>query len=84
MELSRKDGYVWLKIADNGHGLEKRSTMQKPSLGMIGMKARARQAGGDISVESPAGGGLTIAAWIPLVSYTELHATQEISHPVSG
>jgi len=84
IDLSRKDGYVWLKIADDGQGLRKVANMQKPSLGMVGMRARARHAGGDISIESSPGQGVSIAAWVPLVAYTEFHATQQMPHPVSG
>jgi two-component system sensor histidine kinase UhpB len=82
MELSKRDGYIWLKIADNGKGLKGNADAQKPSLGMVGMRARARHAGGDLRVESPASGGVALAAWVPLLNYSESHAIEKIPHLV--
>ena len=82
VELSRRDGYIWLNIVDNGKGLQRRSDTPKPSIGMVGMRARARQAGGDFRVDSPATGGVALAAWVPLLNYAESHAIEKIPHPV--
>ena len=82
MDLSKRDAYVRLSIADNGVGLQAAGA-PKPSVGMVGMRARARHAGGDFTIESPASGGLTVAAWVPMMTYTEANATEEIPHPVS-
>lgn len=83
IELSRRDGYIWLTIADNGKGLQKNSAAMKPSIGMVGMRARARHAGGDITFDTPAEGGLRIAVWVPLPAYNEPHASEKIAHSVS-
>jgi signal transduction histidine kinase len=82
VELSRRDRYIWLNIADNGKGLQRSSDTPKPSIGMVGMRARARQAGGDFRVDSPATGGVALAAWVPLLNYAESHAIEKIPHPV--
>jgi signal transduction histidine kinase len=82
VDLSKRDAYVRLSIADNGVGLQAAGA-PKPSVGMVGMRARARHAGGDFTIESPASGGLTVAAWVPMMTYTEANATEEIPHPVS-
>ena len=49
---------------------------------MVGMRARARHAGGDFRVESPATGGLALSVWVPLMNYAESHAIEKIPHPV--
>jgi signal transduction histidine kinase len=82
IDLSRRDGYIWLSIADNGKGLQRNSGAPKPSVGMVGMRARARHAGGDFRVESPATGGLALSVWVPLMNYAESHAIEKIPHPV--
>ena len=58
IELTKRDGYIWLSIADNGKGLQKKSHTPKPSIGMVGMRARARHAGGDIRMSHPPRVGL--------------------------
>jgi signal transduction histidine kinase len=82
IELTKRDGYIWLNIADNGKGLQKKSDTPKPSIGMVGMRARARHAGGDIRIEPSSEGGLALVVWVPLVNYPESHAVEKISHPV--
>ena len=82
IELTKRDGYIWLNIADNGKGLQRKSDTPKPSLGMVGMRARARHAGGDIRTESSADGGLALSVWVPLLNYPESHAIEKIPHPV--
>jgi signal transduction histidine kinase len=46
-------------------------------MGMIGMRARARSAGGDITVHSTSGRGVLIKVEVPLVN------EQAHTHPVS-
>ncbi len=82
IELTKRDGYIWLSIADNGKGLQKKSHTPKPSIGMVGMRARARHAGGDIRIEPSSEGGLALVVWVPFVNYPESHAVEKISHPV--
>jgi signal transduction histidine kinase len=46
-----------LMIEDNGVGMDPIQKLRKPSLGMIGMQARAKQIGGELVVsKSPLGG----------------------------
>lgn len=65
-----------LEIADNGRGLQPSSGENNPSLGMAGMRARARQLGGDLIVENRKQGGLRIRVEVPLRE-AEPHAEQE-------
>jgi len=57
---------VRLEIADNGHGLKPVGGEGSPSLGMVGMRARARQLGGELTVENRKEGGLCIRVVVPL------------------
>ncbi len=52
---------VRLCIADNGRG-----GVETFGNGLAGMRERARALGGDLSVESPPGGGTTLCIEIPL------------------
>ncbi|MFN7935949.1 MAG: sensor histidine kinase [Bryobacteraceae bacterium] len=57
---------VTLTIFDNGHGLLPTATEGKgPSLGMVGMRARARQLDGELLVENRKEGGLRIQVDAP-------------------
>ncbi len=57
---------VQLEIRDNGHGLPLTTIQTTPSLGMVGMRARARQLGGELIVENRKEGGLRIRVNVPL------------------
>ena len=67
---------VTLEISDNGVGLKPSSREKNPSLGMVGMRARARQLGGELTVESRREGGLRIRTEVPLQE-VEPYAEQE-------
>ena len=69
---------VHLEIADNGRGLPPGSRGRNPSLGMVGMRARASQLGGELVVENRKEGGLRIHVEVPLQP-VEPHVEQE--HP---
>jgi|GEM_PF-2102549 len=64
--LRVRAGDLMLEITDNGRGLQLLPGQPRASLGMIGMKARARQIGGELTVESRRGGGLTVRVVAPL------------------
>lgn len=57
---------VQLEIVDNGHGLKPATGEKSPSLGMVGMRARARQLKGELIVENREEGGLRVRAEVPL------------------
>lgn len=83
VELHTQDGRVHLSIEDNGHGIQSNLNPKGPSLGMTGMRARAAQAGGELKLSTPVGGGLRIDVSVPWVRQIEEHAEQEDPHPVS-
>jgi signal transduction histidine kinase len=72
--LSSDNDDVSLTVEDNGRGIVIGDTLHSPSLGMTGMRARARQAGGQFRTAKPAGGGLRIEIQVPKVMPRETHA----------
>ncbi len=64
VRLQASGDRVALAVADNGRGLASPQGPQ-PGLGMIGMRARARSAGGELSVHSAAGAGVRIEVQVP-------------------
>lgn len=72
--LNSEGDIVMLTVEDNGRGIGVNDTMHSPSLGMTGMRARARQAGGQFRTGKPVGGGLRIEIQVPKVMPREVHA----------
>jgi signal transduction histidine kinase len=71
IRLDRAAGDVRLTIQDDGHGLKAAANGQ--GLGLIGMRARARSAGGDTTVRSRPGEGVLIEVRVPLGDETDAH-----------
>lgn len=69
---------IHLEISDNGHGLKAPAGERSPSLGVVGMRARARQLGGELLMENRKEGGLRIRVDVPL-RQVEANAEQEDS-----
>lgn len=67
VDLAVGEATVVLTITDNGRGLEPRMERKSPSLGMVGMRSRARQVNGELLVENRIEGGLRIRVEAPLV-----------------
>jgi signal transduction histidine kinase len=65
IKLKSQDGGVYLSIADNGHGLPDGPNAERKGLGMIGMRARSRSAGGELKLGSLNGSGLLIEVRVP-------------------
>ncbi len=78
MDLRREQDRIQLTLRDNGRGLRSEEATST-GLGMIGMRARARSAGGDFRVES-SGSGVSIRVSIPCHS----EQTEHDSHLVGG
>lgn len=71
---------VRLAIEDNGHGLTAGAERVGCGLGMVGMRARARQVGGEFKVENRQEGGLRILAEAPVRASGDDDQTQD-AHP---
>jgi signal transduction histidine kinase len=63
----RADGDdIRLTLSDNGRGLSRQRAEPFHGMGLSGMRARARSAGGGFDLKSGPGGGLTIEVWAPM------------------
>jgi len=60
-----EEGYV-LQVRDNGAGMSEKDMVKATSHGLRGMRERAQQFGGDVSVSSQPGRGTTLVASIPV------------------
>jgi signal transduction histidine kinase len=77
VDLRTTERTVCLTIADNGTGLLPSGEKKRPSLGMVGMRARARQINGEFSVENQEEGGLRIRVEAPVQRVEPNHVEQE-------
>ena len=68
VSLEHRDQNIRLTIEDNGKGLPNHTgdIIHSPSLGMVGMRARARQSGGELTAMSVMPQGLRIEVVVPL------------------
>jgi signal transduction histidine kinase len=67
VSLRANRGTVSLEISDNGRGLRPVvAGAGNASLGIVGMRARARQLGGELTIENRKEGGLRIRVRVPL------------------
>jgi signal transduction histidine kinase len=64
IHLRQENGNVLLTISDNGKGLK--TAPRAGAMGLSGMRARARSAGGELETKPSPGGGLTIEVWAPI------------------
>ncbi len=71
VSLHEADNQITLRVADNGCGFTPHETEFGSGLGMVGMRARARSAGGEVRVTTSSLGGLEIRATFPLVARVE-------------
>jgi len=78
MNLESRGNEIHLSVEDDGRGLPERQAAQSSNgtasgrgLGMIGMRARARSAGGDLSVRSRPGEGVLIEVRVPALAGSE-------------
>ncbi|HEX7013293.1 MAG TPA: CHASE3 domain-containing protein [Steroidobacteraceae bacterium] len=68
ISLAREPEGVRLKITDDGVGLAEESLAKPKSHGVVGMRERMRQLGGQFSIYRPASGrGTVVEAFIPAV-----------------
>ncbi len=75
IRLEPRNQEICLSIEDDGRGLPPASTngaQSRSGLGMIGMRARARSAGGDLTVRSRPGGGVRIEVHAPILEAQSL------------
>jgi signal transduction histidine kinase len=73
IDLESSGDQVCLRIRDDGRGLPAQPSTG-PGMGMIGMRARARSAGGDVEVRAAPGGGVLIEVRAPVRNETNSHS----------
>ena len=66
VQLESMGQEIRLRIQDDGRGLPPAQVERTPApMGMIGMRARARSAGGDVDIRSRPGGGVVVEVRVP-------------------
>jgi signal transduction histidine kinase len=65
IELKEHDGYLELRVKDNGRGITEDEKRDARSLGLVGMRERALLVGGEVSISGMAGLGTTVIARVP-------------------
>lgn len=66
IKLNEEKGAAFLQIRDNGRGITEEQRLHQKSLGLIGMRERARACGGEVGIEGIPGKGTTITVRVPL------------------
>jgi DNA-binding NarL/FixJ family response regulator/signal transduction histidine kinase len=56
---------VLLEVVDNGKGMSRTQMAERTSLGLLGMRERARLWGGYVSINSTPNVGTTVTIWLP-------------------
>jgi signal transduction histidine kinase len=77
VKLEAVNEEICLSIQDDGRGLPPASpngSASRPGLGLIGMRARARSAGGDVTVRSRPGQGVLIEVRAPIQHEAHSHS----------
>jgi PAS domain S-box-containing protein len=64
VKLGRREGGLTLEVVDHGRGLQQEE-ISAPGVGILGMRERARQLGGQLEILDN-GGGTTVRAFFPL------------------
>ena len=78
VKLESNGSEILLSVRDNGRGLRQGTPIlpgEAPHMGMIGMRARARSAGGDLAIRSRAGEGVLVEVCVPVKSHNHAEAT---------
>lgn len=66
VRLAQDDHELILTVQDDGRGITEKEIVHANSIGLIGMKERAAQVGGDVSFHGLPGRGTTVTLRVPL------------------
>jgi two-component system, chemotaxis family, CheB/CheR fusion protein len=67
VSLDDRDGHLHLQLRDNGQGIAAAAIVGKGSLGLMGMRERAFQAGGELDIDSAPDRGTIVRLRLPLL-----------------
>jgi signal transduction histidine kinase len=70
--LGIENGKIRMQIVDNGKGFDQQTIENKKTLGILGMRERAKIMGGEYSIESLHGRGSVIEVKVPISSNTSI------------
>jgi signal transduction histidine kinase len=70
IELQAGGGRLSLTVQDDGHGLPGNAKAAS-GMGLVGIEERVRELGGTLAIQSQAGRGTCLRAWIPLPAGAE-------------
>jgi PAS domain S-box-containing protein len=66
VSLKKGSSRISLRIRDNGKGVEESQTLDPGALGLLGMRERARDWGGEVAITGAPGKGTLVVVSIPL------------------
>jgi len=66
VQLRREGHRLTLEVSDDGQGISDEAVRGAKSLGLLGMRERARRLGGDFAISGARGRGTTVALSVPL------------------
>ena len=66
VRLDRSDRTLSLEVHDDGEGISAEAAVDPKSLGLLGIRERARRLGGTASVKRASGGGTNVTVEVPL------------------
>jgi signal transduction histidine kinase len=68
VDLNRDNGWIYMKVADNGIGMQTGNRKNSNTFGIAGIKERISMLGGDLHIDSREGKGTVLAVSIPLAT----------------
>ncbi len=66
IKVTSGHGAVTVRVSDNGVGMDLRRLSEGTTLGLLGMQERAGLVGGKVTIRGNSGGGLRVAASLPM------------------
>ncbi len=77
--LAEGDGVLVLAVTDDGRGIEEAEISSPHSLGILGMRERARSLGGELAVEGRPGEGTRVTVRLPHRAEQECAASADVA-----
>jgi signal transduction histidine kinase len=71
VSLDEEQGYVRLRVQDNGRGITESEVSGSKSFGLLGMRERALLRSGDFHIQGTPGQGTTVVIKLPLIKGQE-------------